>query len=60
MVGHQMRDYIASLETHVGEAHRQATRLVKRQAVLGSSLNEFGRSMVALGKCDSSLFPFLQ
>lgn len=55
-----MRDYIASLETHVGEAHRQATRLVKRQAVLGSSLNEFGRSMVALGKCDSPQFPFLQ
>ena len=46
-----MRDYISSLEVHVGEVQRQANRLVKRQAVLGSSLNGFGKSMVALGKC---------
>ena len=47
----QMRDYIAALEQHVTEVQRQANRMVKRQAVMGSSLNNFGRSMVALGKC---------
>lgn len=46
----QMRDYISALELHVGEVQRQANRMVKRQAVMGSSLNNFGRSMVALGK----------
>lgn len=47
-----MREYIAALETHLAEAHRQAVRLVKRQATLGSSLAEFGTAMIALGKCD--------
>ena len=47
----QMREYIAALETHLAEAHRQAVRLVKRQATLGSSLAEFGTAMIALGKC---------
>ena len=46
-----MREYIAALETHLAEAHRQAVRLVKRQATLGSSLAEFGTAMIALGKC---------
>ena len=46
-----MRDYIAALELHVGEVQRQANRMVRRQAVMGSSLNHFGRSMLALGKC---------
>ena len=46
-----MRAYIGDLETHLTEAHRQATRLVKRQATLGTSLYEFGKAMVALGKC---------
>jgi hypothetical protein len=49
-----MREYIAALETHLAEAHRQAVRLVKRQATLGSSLAEFGTAMIALGKCVTS------
>ena len=46
-----MREYFAALETHLAEAHRQAVRLVRRQATLGSSLAEFGTAMIALGKC---------
>ncbi len=56
-----MREYIAALETHLAEAHRQAVRLVKRQATLGSSLAEFGTAMIALGKCvTTSALPQLQ
>lgn len=38
------------LETHLSEAHRQAQRLIRQQGSLGSSLAEFGSSMVSLGK----------
>ena len=46
----QVREYVEQLEAHLTEAHRQATRLIKRQSELGQSLAEFGTSMVALGK----------
>ena len=38
------------LEAHLSEAHRQAQRLIRQQGSLGSSLAEFGTSMVSLGK----------
>jgi hypothetical protein len=38
------------LEGHLAEAHRQVQCLIKQQCSLGSSLAEFGNSMVSLGK----------
>ena len=46
----QVREYMHQLETHLSEAHRQAQRLIRQQGSLGSSLAEFGTSMVSLGK----------
>ena len=37
------------LEGHLAEAHRQATRLLKRQSDLGVAVAEFGAAMAALG-----------
>ena len=45
-----MREYVGQLEGHLGEVHRHAARLIKRQAELGASLSEFGAAMVGLGK----------
>lgn len=49
----QVREYVVQLETHLAEVHRQAQRLIERQGKLGSSMSEFGASMVALGKFES-------
>ena len=38
------------LEGHLAEAHRQAQRLIRQQGSLGTSLAEFGSSMVSLGR----------
>lgn len=38
------------LERHLGEAHRQAARLVRHQAELGEAVREFGAAMAALGR----------
>lgn len=40
---------MVALEGHLGEAHRQAQRLLKRQADLGGAFSEFGVAMQALG-----------
>lgn len=49
----QVRDYITQLEAHLAEVHRQSQRLIERQGKLGSSMSDFGASMVALGKFES-------
>lgn len=46
----QVKEYILQLEAHLGETHRQAQRLIKKQSELGSSLGEFGSSLLGLGK----------
>lgn len=38
------------LEAHLAETHRQAQRLIKKQSELGSSLGDFGSSLLGLGK----------
>ena len=38
------------LEGHLAEAHKQAQRLIRQQGSLGSSLSDFGLSMVSLGR----------
>ncbi len=43
------------LERHLGEAHRQAARLVRHQAELGESVREFGASMASLGRYEESV-----
>ncbi|KAK9861214.1 hypothetical protein WJX84_000325 [Apatococcus fuscideae] len=48
----KVRESIVQLETHLAEIHRQASRLVKKQAEHGVSLEEFSASMAALGKCE--------
>lgn len=45
----KVREYMVALEGHLGEAHRQAQRLLKRQADLGGAFSEFGVAMQALG-----------
>lgn len=46
----QVKEYILQLEAHLAETHRQAQRLIKKQSELGSSLGEFGSSLLGLGK----------
>ena len=50
----QVREYILQLEAHLSEAHKQATRLIKRQSELGASLGEFGSSLMGLGKFEQA------
>ena len=50
----QVRDYMTALEGHLAEAHKQAQRLLKRQAELGSALAEFGAAMAGVGAFDSA------
>ena len=49
----QVRDYVVQLEAHLAEVHRQSQRLIERQSKLGSSMSDFGASMVALGRFES-------
>lgn len=53
----QVRSYIFELEKHLGEAHRQAGRLVRHQAELGSAVQEFGTAMTTLGRFEESVSP---
>ena len=48
----QVREYMVALEGHLGEAHRQAQRLLKRQADLGAAMAEFGAAMATLGQAE--------
>jgi len=48
----KVRDYITSLEGHLVEAHRQAGRLVRKEAELAGALAEFGNAAEQLGKYD--------
>ncbi|KAG2447746.1 hypothetical protein HYH02_007204 [Chlamydomonas schloesseri] len=48
----KIRDYVNSLEGHLNEAHRQAGRLLRKEADLGSALSEFATAAEALGKQD--------
>lgn len=48
----KIRDYVNSLEAHLAEAHRQAGRLLRKEADLGAALAEFGAAAEALGKQD--------
>lgn len=46
----RMRDYMAELEGHLEQTHRQAARLVRLHADLGAAVAEFGTAMAALGR----------
>lgn len=37
----KVRDYINALEAHLAEAHRQASRLVRKESELGKALADF-------------------
>ncbi|KAL4452515.1 hypothetical protein ABPG75_008177 [Micractinium tetrahymenae] len=50
----KVRAYVFELERHLGEAHRQAARLVRHQAELGESVREFGAAMASLGRYEES------
>lgn len=51
----QVRAYIFELEKHLGEAHRQASRLVRHQAELGAATQEFGTAMITLGRFEEAV-----
>ena len=53
-LGAQVRDYMHALEGHLAEVHKQAQRLLKRQAELGLALQDFGASMACLSAFDSA------
>ena len=46
------RDYVASLEIHLGDLHRAASRLVRKQADAGAALAEFGGAAAMLGSSE--------
>lgn len=46
----KLKEYLAHLETHLNEAHRQSARLIKKQNELGLSIGEFGVAADKLGK----------
>lgn len=48
----QAREYMVALEGHLGEVHKQAQKLLKRQAELGQAMAEFGAAMAALGQLE--------
>ena len=50
----QVRDYMNALEGHLAEVHKQAQRLLKRQAELGLALQDFGASLACLSAFDSA------
>ena len=50
----QVREYMVALEGHLGEVHRQAQRLLKRQADLGAAMAEFGSAMATLGQAEQA------
>lgn len=39
----QVRDYLLALESHLSEAHRQASRLTAKEVELGEAMLEFGQ-----------------
>lgn len=39
----QVRDYLLALESHLSEAHRQASRLTAKEVELGEATLEFGQ-----------------
>ena len=45
---------MTALEGHLAEAHKQAGRLLRRQAELGSAMSEFGAAMAGVGAFDSA------
>lgn len=46
----KVREYINHLENHLVEAHRQASRLIRKQGELGMAVGEFGQAAEKLGK----------
>lgn len=46
------RRLCAGLEAHLGEAHRQASRLVRKESDLGLSIADFGQSAERMGKLE--------
>lgn len=42
----QVRDYLLALESHLSEAHRQASRLTAKEVELGEAMLEFGQVCV--------------
>ncbi|GAV57633.1 PX domain-containing protein/Vps5 domain-containing protein [Cephalotus follicularis] len=50
----KLKHYIFELENHLGEAQKQAYRLVKRHRELGQSLSEFGKAAKLLGACEGN------
>lgn len=55
----QVRDYLAQLESHLGEAARQAGRLVAKETELTDALLEFGQVRKALLQALCAAFPSL-
>jgi hypothetical protein len=43
----QVRDYLVALESHLSEAHRQASRLTAKEVELGEATLEFGQVRAA-------------
>ncbi|PSC72138.1 sorting nexin 1 [Micractinium conductrix] len=50
----KIRVYVYELERHLGEAQRQAGRLVRHQAELGEAVKEFGAAMGTLGRYEDA------
>lgn len=48
----KVRDYLLALESHLSEAHRQASRLTFKEVELGEAVLEFGQSLERLGRLE--------
>lgn len=46
----QVRDYLLACESHLSEAHRQASRLTSKEVELGEAVLEFGQVCVQVSK----------
>eukprot|EP00882_Tetradesmus_deserticola_P028606 GHRQ01031874.1.p1 GENE.GHRQ01031874.1~~GHRQ01031874.1.p1 ORF type:complete len:359 (+),score=175.37 GHRQ01031874.1:31-1077(+) len=48
----KVRDYLVALESHLSEAHRQASRLALKEVELGEATLEFGQALERLGRLE--------
>ncbi|KAF6250693.1 Vps5 C terminal like-domain-containing protein, partial [Scenedesmus sp. NREL 46B-D3] len=48
----KVRDYLVALESHLSEAHRQASRLAAKEVELGEATLEFGQALERLGRLE--------
>jgi hypothetical protein len=56
----RVREYLAHLEAHLSEAHKQAARLVKKEQEAGEAVAAFGAAVERLGRLEDAAGPAAQ